>query len=114
MADRSLQNGKQNCIVFVARTEPYGKRKFRMHWVGYGANEDQWVREEDVTDELIKDYEAKCQRRRHHATEGLIECTTMANTLAMAQARDTTISSDDSARFNYEIRVPRQGQSRNG
>ena len=43
-----------------------------MHWKGYSDSDDSWVKEEDIDDEIVKDYhlklvqeEGQVQRRRY-------------------------------------------------
>jgi len=34
-----------------------GRKKYRVHWVGYPADQDQWVSDMDVSDALVQDYD---------------------------------------------------------
>jgi len=34
-----------------------GRKKYRVHWVGYPGDQDQWVSEVGVSDTLVQDYD---------------------------------------------------------
>ena len=47
-------------------------KKYRIHWVGYPADQDQWVSDLDVTDVLVEDYDRKCRERHARTTSAAL------------------------------------------
>ena len=35
------------------------KKEYLVHWKGYPDSDDSWVKEEDIDDEIVKDYHLK-------------------------------------------------------
>jgi len=89
-----------------------GRRKYRMHWVGYPADQDQWVSEVDMSDALVQDYEWRSKERNARITSASLrasefddEMSVVARSLFRMVEPDTILSDSDTP-FSYEIRIP--------
>ena len=85
-----------------------GSKKYKVHWIGYPSSDDQWLRQMDVTDDLVKEYEEKQRVRRQELTVTAIDSKIMAQTLIATGIHDMVKSMEDTP-FTYEIRLPREG-----
>ncbi|KAF8439657.1 hypothetical protein BGX38DRAFT_1207033 [Terfezia claveryi] len=92
-----------------------GDIRYRIHWVGYPSDEDQWVRRDDVADILVRDYEEKEKKRKERVTvnciEALVGASVLTECLAITNGGEDAIHSGDDAPFKYEIRIPRPGKN---
>jgi len=102
-------------IISYRRTKG-GWLRYKVHWVGYPSDDDQWVRPEDVTKALIDEYE---QKERRWKTRVAIMCvdastgaTMFAQCLAAAGGADVgdLIKSGQDTPFSYKVSVPRPGK----
>ena len=93
------------------RTLWNGTKKYKMHWIGYPSSEDQWLRQVDVTDDLVKEYEMRQKNRRQTTTMAVIDSRTIAEALISTGLYDTVKSLNDTP-FSYEIRLLREGQGK--
>ena len=107
------EEGLWQAEIIGHRQTKGGRLRYKVHWVGYPADDDQWVRPEDVTRALIDDYERRERRRKTGVATMCVDASIGAQCLAAAGEADDgdVIRSGLDTLFSYEIRVPRPGKT---
>lgn len=54
-----------------------GKKKSKVHWIGYPTDRDQWVWEGNVSDMLVAEYEKRQREQRQGAMSVYMEIQTL-------------------------------------
>ena len=81
-----------------------GRKKYKVHWVGYPSDQDKWVREDDMTNELVEEFKNRQSSRRKKASVAAICSKEMITTLAVMTSTITRLQEDTP--FKYEIKIP--------
>jgi len=93
------------------------KLRYKVHWVGYPSDDDQWVRPEDMTKALIDEYEQRERRRKMSVAAMYVDAsagaTMFTQCLAAAGGADegNVIRSAPDTPFSYEVRVSHPGKN---
>ena len=45
------------------------RRGYLVRWAGYDQSEDSWVKEQDIHEDLVKEYKAKLQQHHHFSSQ---------------------------------------------
>jgi len=89
-----------------------GKLRYKVHWIGYPSDDDQWVWPEDVTKALINEYEQKERRRKTRVATMCINASMGATIFTQwlvasgGADKENVIKSGLDTPFSYEVRVP--------